>query len=245
LIEQGLPDYQVILVDDIAAIPALINDSLARAVVINFTHKKWAWQQLKVLRQELGQTNVPVVMCPLMGEREFGQALGVFDYLVKPVSREDLTDLLDRVNQLDRPVEQILVVDDDARMVNLLLRMLHSIGPQYNIARARNGREGLRKMRQQPPDLVLLDLSMPEMDGFTMLERIKADEELSDIPVALITAYTHPAEEERRLGGKMIFVSSESGFTNEEVLNYLQGILEHSKVPETLPRPGQLVKHSQ
>jgi CheY-like chemotaxis protein len=123
--------------------------------------------------------------------------------------------------------------------------MLQSIEQPYHIARARNGREGLRKMRQQRPDLVLLDLSMPKMDGFTMLERIKADDELRKIPVALITAYSRPTEEERQLSGKMIVVSSEVGFTNEEVLNYLQGILEYSKVPETLPRLGQLIKQRQ
>jgi CheY-like chemotaxis protein len=241
LIEQGLEDYLVVPVNDVSAVPDLLEETFARGIIINLIHKRQGWKQLKALRQISVQ--VPIILCPLVGEREFGEALGVFDYLVKPVSAQDITDLLDRLAEQHLAVEHILVVDDDPRMTNLLPRMFHGLGKSFEIARAYNGQMGLEKMRQQCPDLVLLDLSMPEMDGFAMLEQLKADKELCDVPVVLISAHTRTPEEERQLSGKMMFISSQTGFTNEDVLEYVQGILDHANLPDVLPRSGQLIKH--
>lgn len=241
--EQELEDYWVRPVDEVSTVPDLLDETLARGIIINLAHKKQAWRQMKALRQI--SMHVPVILCPLIGEREFGKALGVFDYLVKPISADDIANLLDRLQQQQIVVGHVLVVDDDPRMTNLLPRMFRAAGQSFQFMRAHNGQAGLKKMRQQRPDLVLLDLSMPEMDGFAMLERIKADEALCDIPVVLITAYSRTPEEERRLGGKMMFLASQAGFTNEQVLNYVQGILDHAKLPEITPRLDHLVQHRQ
>jgi len=241
LMEQGLEDYLVVPANDVAAVPDLLAETFARGIIINLVHKRQAWKQLKALRQLAVQ--VPIILGPLIGEREFGEALGVFDYLVKPVSTQDIADLLDRLAEQHLSIEHILIVDDDPRMINLLPRMFQSLGQSFKIARAYNGRMGLEKMRQQCPDLVLLDLSMPEMDGFAMLEQLKADEELCEVPVVLISAHTRTPDEERQLSGKMMFISSQTGFTNEDVLEYVQGILDRAHVPDILPRSSQLVKH--
>ena len=94
-------------------------------------------------------------------------------------------------------------------------------------------------MRSQHPDLVLLDLVMPGMDGYDVLARIQDDAELRDIPVAVITAQTRTTEEERQLGGKTLLVSSGAGFTNEEAIDYLRGILDAARVPAPLRQVRQ------
>jgi CheY-like chemotaxis protein len=89
-------------------------------------------------------------------------------------------------------------------------------------------------MREQPPDLALMDLSMPEMDGYSLLAHMQQDPGLCHIPVAVITAHTGNAEEERRLGGKSLIITHQAGFTNDEVLTYLRHTLEAAFVPGPL-----------
>jgi CheY-like chemotaxis protein len=139
--------------------------------------------------------------------------------------------LLDRLGQ---GVRRILVVDDNPQMVRLLSRMLQMAEREYEILRAYDGQEGLREMRSRHPDLVLLDLVMPGMDGYDVLARVQEDADLRDIPVAVITAQTRTTEEERQLGGKTLLVSNGAGFTNEEAIDYLRGILDAAGVPVPL-----------
>jgi CheY-like chemotaxis protein len=100
-------------------------------------------------------------------------------------------------------------------------------------------------MQEQRPDLVLMDLTMPEMDGFALLAHLQQDPELGRIPVAVITAHTGSPEEERRLGGTSLFVSNLAGFTNEEVLNYLRHMLDATGVPSSLRRTRQPIQQGQ
>jgi CheY-like chemotaxis protein len=168
--------------------------------------------------------------------------LGVKDYLVKPVTRETLLALL---NRLDGDIRRILVIDDDPRMANLLTRLLQTNTQEYEIIRAYNGQEGLNTLQERAVDLVLMDLSMPEMDGYSLLAQMQQDPRLIHIPVAVITAHTGSPAEERRSGGKSLIVANQAGFTNEEVLNYLHHILEATAVPETLRRASQALHGAQ
>jgi signal transduction histidine kinase/CheY-like chemotaxis protein len=221
LLEQGLEEYQIVPVDDVLKVPRLIGELNVQALVINSAHKAGREQMLK-LRQQLGLSHVPIILCPLVGSRQLEQTLGVMDYMVKPVTRDTLMGLLDR---LDGSVRRILVVDDDPQMVHLLSRMLETAEREYEVIRAYNGREGLRETRSQRPDLVLLDLIMPEMDGYNMLTQMREDTDLQDIPVVVITAQGLTPEEERQIGGQTLIVRTEAGFTNKEILTYLSGIL--------------------
>ena len=235
MLEQGLEEYQVVLVDDVLEAPRLATELHARAVVL--AQRGRAWRQMRELRQKLADSPLPIVLCPLVGERQLGQSLGVMDYLVKPVSREALVTLLDRLGE---GVRRILVLDDDPRMTHLLSRMLQTTRHEVQAVRASNGEEGLREMRRQRPDLVLLDLVMPEMDGYAVLAQMQAEPELRHIPVAVITAQARTPEEERQLGGRTMLVSTGTGFTNEEVLIYLRAILDAIRIPSTTDVPSAL-----
>jgi CheY-like chemotaxis protein len=223
ILERGLVEHQVVLVEDPSAVPGLAGELHAQAVVLNSAQRGQAGRHMHELRQRLRQSSLPIILCPLVGERQVGQALGVRDYLVKPITREALAALLDRVGE---GANRILVVDDDPQMTRILSRLIQATGREVEVTRAYNGREGLREMRSQRPDLVLLDLVMPEMDGYGLLTRLQEDADLRDIPVAVITAQVRTPDEERRLGGNMMCVSAGAGFTNQEVLAYLRGILD-------------------
>jgi len=227
ILEQGLEEYQIIVADDVSQVSRLIDEQHARAVVLNSAQRAVALRQMRELRQKLGDSPVPIILCPLVGERQLGQALGAIAYLVKPVTREALTTLLDGMSE---EVHRILVVDDDPRMARILARMLQATGRDIEVVRAYDGQEGLHAMRSQRPDLVLLDIVMPEMDGRAVLAQMQADAELRHVPVAVITAQTRTPEEERRPGGDMLHVSTGAGFTNKEALAYLRGVLNAASV---------------
>jgi len=241
-LEKGLEEYQLVPVGDVSEIPMLVNELRPRAVVLNPAHRKRARQQLRELQRMIGQSALPIVLCPLVGERQLGQSLGVTDCLVKPITREALMALLDR---LDENVSRILVVDDDPRMVRILSRMIQATGRDYKVKPAYDGQEGLREMRRQRPDLVLLDLVMPGMDGYSVLTHMHQDAELRRIPVVVITAHARTPEEERRLGGRMLSVYTGAGFTNEEALACLRSILDAVALPSSLRHAGQVVQRGQ
>ena len=242
MLEEGLEDCQVVAVKSVSEVPSLISETHPRAVVLNLTQKSEAWQHMLELREQLGSSSLPIILCPLVGPQHLGQALGVKDYLVKPITREALVALL---NRLDSDIRRILVIDDDPRMASLLTRLLQTDTREYEIIWANNGQEGLSKMQEQLADLVLMDLSMPEMDGYSLLAQMQQDPYLCCIPVVVITAHTGSPEEERQLGGKSLFIFNQASFTNDEVLNYLRHILNAVAVPWPLQRANHTVQDGQ
>jgi CheY-like chemotaxis protein len=159
----------------------------------------------------------------LVAERDLGEALGVDDYLVKPVLQDQLAATLSR---FDGQLRRVLIVDNDEQMVRLLASLLEVVEPTYVISRAYGGVEGLQEMRRDPPDLVLLDLMMPEVDGYEVLDHMREDPGLRDIPVIAVTGQTRTPEEERRLGESAISLRVPIGLTNQEVLDYVAGLLD-------------------
>ena len=127
----------------------------------------------------------PAIAYSIPGIEEASGALGVSGYLVKPVSREALLTALERLQLRGR---RLLVVDDEPEAVRLFWRMLDSAECGYRVLTAADGRQALEILRTQRPDAVLLDLVMPELDGFQLLAAKSADPALRDIPVIVISA---------------------------------------------------------
>ncbi|MBI2939998.1 MAG: response regulator [Chloroflexi bacterium] len=130
-------------------------------------------------------TAVRILGCPMPSGRRVARTMGLADYLVKPVTRETLLESVKAIAPLART---ILVVDDEPQMVRLLCRILRSSSPRYQLLRAYGGEEGLGLIRQVRPDLVILDLLMPQVDGLTVLERMKQDPTLAATPVIAVSA---------------------------------------------------------
>jgi len=127
----------------------------------------------------------PAIICSLPGLAGAASALGIFDYLVKPVSRDTLLATLDR---LPLPRKTVLIVDDEPEAVQLFWRMLASADRGYRVLTASDGRQAMHTLCEEHPDVVLLDLVMPGMDGFRLLEERNQDPALRDIPVVVLSA---------------------------------------------------------
>lgn len=163
---------------------------------------------------------VPVIACPLPNGRQAADALGAEELLVKPVTQKDLLDAVDRIG---RPVHQVLIADDDPEVVRLFQRMLLMRLPASDCREAYNGEEALALMRNERPDLVLLDLAMPKVDGRGVLEQMSADPRLADVPVIVVSARGHDYISLELPGP--IQVHRRGGFRLGEVVRTLEAIL--------------------
>ena len=132
--------------------------------------------------------------------------------------------LLTSLDRLDSRVKRIAIVEDDSDARRLLRRVLQARG-EYQIFEAAGGQEGIELVRRERPDLVLLDLMMPEVDGFEVLETIKADKELADTRVIVITAKTLSAGERRRLTGQIELLLQKGSFLDDELLEEILATL--------------------
>ncbi len=173
------------------------------------------WQVLQTIKER--RPNLPVVLATVMDAQERGIALGASACLVKPLEKDRLLEVLH--NLLEVPLREVtqhssgninvLVVEDDPASRALLCRMLQ--GDPWRITQAENGRIALNKLAESLPHVVLLDLMMPEMDGFDVLAHLRRHPDWQHIPVIIITAKTLEPHEERLLreGATRIFSKGE------------------------------------
>jgi CheY-like chemotaxis protein len=147
---------------------------------------KDGWQIIQELKTDPETRHIPVIMCTIMSEEERGLTLGASDYLVKPILEQDLLAALER---LDRQAghHRVLVVDDHPEDRSLLRRMIES-QEGYEVVEAAGGQEAIDLIRQVWPHVIILDLMMPKVDGFAVLETVKADETTRSIPIIVVTA---------------------------------------------------------
>lgn len=133
-------------------------------------------------------------------------------------------DLLGALEQLDERVKRIVIVEDNPDAARLLRRILQTRG-DFQIQEAHAGKEGLDLIRASRPDLIMLDLMMPDMDGFTVMDKLKADEELKNIPVIVITAKELSAKERQRLQGQIQMLLQKGSFMEEDLLAGISALL--------------------
>jgi GAF domain-containing protein/CheY-like chemotaxis protein/anti-sigma regulatory factor (Ser/Thr protein kinase) len=153
------------------------------------------WAVLSALKADTAVADIPVIMLTIVDDKNLGYALGASDYLTKPIDRERLVTVLER-HRRDLPV---LVVDDDAGLRQLLRRMLEPEG--YAVVEAENGRVALERLHHISPSVILLDLMMPEMDGFEFVAEFRRHEAWRAIPVVVVTAKDLSQEDRERLNG--------------------------------------------
>ncbi len=139
-----------------------------------------------------------------------------------PLPREE--GLLASLERLDRRVQRIAILEDNSDAARLLRRVLQAHG-EYQIDEAYDGEAGLEMVRRAHPDLILLDLMMPKLDGFEVLEALKADEQLQDIPVIVVTARTLTPYERKRLSGHVHILLQKGSFLSDELLEDIDATL--------------------
>jgi PAS domain S-box-containing protein len=187
------------------------------------------WDVLRAMKKDTAIADIPVVMVSTLDNHEMGYALGVSDYLTKPIDRHQLLSILDKYRT--SVLGTILVVDDDPDVVKFLMEQVRD--PGWEIIGVNNGREALRWLGTHRPSLILLDLFMPEMNGFAFLSELQRREELDFIPIIVLTAKDVTAEERRRLDGSVERILRKGTFDQSELLQALRRYLRR-----TVPAEG-------
>jgi signal transduction histidine kinase/CheY-like chemotaxis protein len=171
------------------------------------------WMVLAALKGDPDLANIPVVLVTIVDEKQRGYALGVVEHLVKPVDRDRLVATL---RQLCGPAGHLLLVEDDGDVRTMMRQALSEAG--WTITEAENGRAGLEQMALQRPDAIVLDLIMPEMDGFEFLAALRAREERRSVPVLVVTARDLTDVDRKRLNGGVERIIQKGGYAGDDLL---------------------------
>ena len=143
------------------------------------------WTVLTDLKSDPETRDYPVVICSIMEQTDKGFSLGASDYLVKPILEDDLTHALDHLNK-NGDIKEVLVIDDDPNDLRLIEKLLNENG-RYKPILAEGGRKGWELINQKTPDAIILDIFMPDMDGFMILEKMRENPLIRDIPVLVVS----------------------------------------------------------
>jgi signal transduction histidine kinase/DNA-binding response OmpR family regulator len=178
----------------------------------------WVLQELKASPRTM---HIPVVIVSVLQDEETAFSMGAADYIVKPVSREDLLERVEALRHVfvEGRISDILIVDDDENFVEILASMLEE--ESYSVMKAYTGVEGIALASRKKPDLIFLDLILPDLSGFEVAEFLKMEEATRDIPIVVVTAKDITEEEKSMLDGK-IEAAARKG--NHAKLDFLEEI---------------------
>ena len=182
------------------------------------------WQVLTELKSSSETRDIPVIVCSIVEDEEKGFSLGATDYLLKPVLEDDLLNALDRLNG-DGSIRDVLVIDDDVNDLRLLGKMISEQG-RYKAILAEGGPAGWRSISSKAPHAVVLDLFMPVMDGFAILEQMRNNKKLRDVPVVVITGADLTGEQQKQLDGLGKRLLQKSSLNETELIETIENALQ-------------------
>ncbi len=174
------------------------------------------WEVLAALQNNDTTKNIPVIMLTMANEPDIGYSLGATDYLTKPVDWGRLSSILEK-HEIETSSQSILIVEDDEITRGMLKKSLET--NEFKVSVAKNGKEGLEKVKKAKPALILLDLMMPEMDGFEFAEELREKKEWLDIPVVVITAKDLTSDDHSRLKGNVEAIMQKGSYSRDELLS--------------------------
>ncbi len=187
------------------------------------------WAILTALKSDPDLASIPVIMLTIIDDKNLGFALGATDYLIKPIEREHLVVTLKKYCK--QPPGPILVVEDDLSTREMLCHMLTKEG--WAVAEAENGRIALKLISDNQPAAILLDLLMPEMDGFELISKLRAKERWRKVPVIVVTAKDLTQEDRLRLNGNVEKILQKGNYSRRTLLNEIRtsvkASLQHEK----------------
>ena len=185
--------------------------------------KKDGWQVLREMKTKPNLQSIPVIIISVTEERQLAFGLGAVDHLVKPIDKETLLASLQSLKLPSRDgAPRILVVDDDPQTVRLLSTVLTNDG--YEVLKVYGGSEAIETAISQSPDLIILDMMMPQVDGFQVVRHLTGDPRTCDIPIIICTALDLTDEDRDRLNGQIKSVIQKTGNVKEELLATIKRI---------------------
>jgi signal transduction histidine kinase/DNA-binding response OmpR family regulator len=191
------------------------------------------WDVLARLKRDEATSLIPVLVVSVVDEPQLAMAVGAFDYLVKPVRANDLLQRLSRFNfkpTTGRDQVRLLVIDDEQANRDLLVKVLEPAG--FTVIVADGGLEGIGLAKTRQPDLVLLDLVMPEVSGFDVVEALRGDESTHAIPIMVLTGKDLTEADKRQLSGHVSTIMSRGSTATVDLLGQLQQIVAATVAPK-------------
>jgi CheY-like chemotaxis protein len=193
------------------------------------------WSVLAALRQDSELSEIPVIMVTILDQQRRGVALGAAGYLTKPIDREQLHRLVERFRAQAQPT-RVLLVEDDSFQRERMHAWLES--QRWVVQEAANGREALDRLQQSKPDLILLDLMMPEMDGFQVVATLQKEAGWRDIPVIVITALDLDAKDRDRLNSGVQSVLVKETFQPADLVERIRRLAQTRTVAKSGTEPA-------
>ena len=215
-------DCETLVVCDLQQAKETVRTVLPRAMLVDSACVNLSLPKLTQTACEWGLRYMPIIQCPLPREKRLDQHLGVEGYLVKPVSGRTLLDALRRFGE---DVDTVLIVDDDLDFVRLVSRVLED-NPirRYKVIGAHSGQEGLDLVELHRPDLILLDLKLPDLDGFQVVERLRANLAWQDIPVIIVSAQDS-LDDQASLNG-VLTITKPEGLMLAETMQWARAVID-------------------
>ena len=225
LSQRGL-DVQTALIDEASDWQRHMVAQPPSAVVLDMSvASDQGWNALKAIKSNPATQGIPVLLYVLAQD---GGSVLELDYLSKPIELAELVRALDQHRLAagpSHPTHTILVVDDDPATLEMHARIVQMHSPSNRVIKARNGREALEVLQRSTVDLILLDLMMPEIDGFSVLEAMREGESTRDIPVIVVTGQALTESDMARLHRGVAKVLSKGLFGLDETLAHLSAVL--------------------
>src|SRR3989338_1937408 len=186
-------------------------------------HRKDGWEVLKELKASHETSDIPAIIVSSADNKELGFSLGAVDYMVKPVNKEKLLYALGRLSftsKVKRHPFSILAIDDEPQVLELLADILEREG--FGVLKAANGKDGIRLALERDPDLIILDLMMPRVSGFDVVEQLKKHPTAKDIPIIIFTAKDITKEDKTKLGDNIANILKKASFSRNNLLNEIK-----------------------
>jgi PAS domain S-box-containing protein len=190
------------------------------------------WDVLEQLKRDSATRDIPVVVISVVDKPELGRALGAIDYFVKPVDGKALLERLAQftfTSKVGTEETRILAVDDEPANLEWLETVLKPAG--FSVISAIGGKEGIELARRSHPHLVLLDLMMPEVSGFDVVQALHADESTRAIPIMILTAKDLTEDDKRQLNGRVAAILERGSTGAADLIGWLQRLMATRREP--------------
>jgi CheY-like chemotaxis protein len=225
-------NVEIVKVDDLAQAAERAQCSPAQALLINTTLPQALYELVQQARREL--PGLPVLGCCLAAKTEHALAAGAIGYLLKPITRDQLEAALQAVSG---PLRRVLVVDDDPDALRLFVRMLRVCDDTLDIITASTGAQALEQLRLEQPDLMLLDVILPDIDGWQVLAAKNQDESLRRVAVLMLTAQD---PDQRPAASEALILATSEGLSLSQLLRCSQALPQLLRYSERAPDAERL-----
>ncbi len=189
------------------------------------------WVVLSALKNDSLLCDIPVIIISMEENKHDGYAMGAADCMTKPVKREQLASILKKYHVGDDSQSLVMLVEDDVIIREIMANMLTSEG--WRVFKAENGKVALEHLADKKPSLILLDLVMPEMDGFEFLAHLQNHEQWNSIPIVVLTAKNLTVEEYGRLNNHVQTIFHKESYAQDDLILHIHKLISGSTLPAT------------